>query len=72
MVEASERDYVRRQYKMDRRKARKEVTMGGASICNLLLDCVLARTVWAACLRWWDREDRLPPRGISLADWLQF
>jgi hypothetical protein len=41
------------------------------SITHLLLDCVLARTVWVACLRWWDREDRLPPRGISLADWLQ-
>jgi hypothetical protein len=41
------------------------------SITHLLLDCVLARTVWAAYLRWWDREDQLPPRGISLADWLQ-
>jgi hypothetical protein len=41
------------------------------SITHLLLGCVLARTVWAACLRWWDREDRLPPDGISLADWLQ-
>jgi hypothetical protein len=41
------------------------------SITHLLLGCVLARTVWAACLRWWDREDRLPQQGISLADWLQ-
>jgi hypothetical protein len=41
------------------------------SIVHLLLGCVLARTVWATCLRWWDREDRLPPQGISLADWLQ-
>jgi hypothetical protein len=41
------------------------------SISHLLLGCVLARTVWAACLRWWDREDRLPPQGVWLADWLQ-
>jgi hypothetical protein len=40
-------------------------------IMHLLLGCVLARTVWAACLRWWDREDQLVPRGVSLADWLQ-
>jgi hypothetical protein len=35
------------------------------------LGCVLARTAWAACLRWWDRENRLPPQGVLLADWLQ-
>jgi hypothetical protein len=29
------------------------------SIIHFLLGCVLARTVWAVCLRWWDREDRL-------------
>jgi hypothetical protein len=41
------------------------------SITHLLLGCVLARTIWVVCLRWRDREDRLPLRGISLADWLQ-
>jgi hypothetical protein len=41
------------------------------SITHLLLGCVLARTVWADCLCWWDRQDRLPQQGISLADWLQ-
>jgi hypothetical protein len=40
------------------------------SIARLLLGCVLAREVWAARLRWWDREDRLPSQVILLADWL--
>jgi hypothetical protein len=33
------------------------------SITHLLLGCVLARSVWATCLCWWDREDRLPTHG---------
>jgi hypothetical protein len=41
------------------------------SIAHLLLGCVLAREVWAADLYWWDREERLPPQRISIADWLQ-
>jgi hypothetical protein len=41
------------------------------SITHLLLGCVLARSVWAACLRWWDREDRLPTQLSAFVDWLR-
>jgi hypothetical protein len=41
------------------------------SITHLLLGCVLARSVWAACLRWWDREDHLPMQLVAFAEWLR-
>jgi hypothetical protein len=41
------------------------------SISHLLFGCVLARTVWAACLLWWDRETQMPTQETLLADWLQ-
>jgi hypothetical protein len=41
------------------------------STAHLLLGCVLARSVWATCLRWWGREDRLPTQLAMFADWLQ-
>jgi hypothetical protein len=41
------------------------------SITHLLLGCVLARLVWAACLCWWDRDDRLPTQMSVFVDWLR-
>jgi hypothetical protein len=40
------------------------------SIAHLLLGCVLAKSVWAACLRWWGRVDRLPTQMATFVDWL--
>jgi hypothetical protein len=41
------------------------------SITHLLLGCVLAGSVWAACLCWWDREDRLLTQLSVFVDWLR-
>jgi hypothetical protein len=38
---------------------------------HLLLGCVLARSVWATCRRWWDKEDRLPTQMTAFVDWLR-
>jgi hypothetical protein len=41
------------------------------SVMHLLLGCVLARSVWATCLRWWGREDRMPKQMAAFVDWLR-
>jgi hypothetical protein len=41
------------------------------SISHLLVGYVLAKSVWAACLRWWDREDCLPTQLATFVDWLR-
>jgi hypothetical protein len=42
------------------------------SIAHLLLGCVLTWSVWAAVLRWWDREDCLSKQLVAFVDWLRF
>jgi hypothetical protein len=41
------------------------------SIDHLLVGCVLAREVWAACLRWWGKLGWMPQADTRFIPWLQ-